>query len=224
MGRWSRAWKSPTKLLKLNRASFRRCRSHSPLWVDAGPWTDLSGEREHGHEVRVQNSYHRYSYSYYTYLKGFCGCSFSLCIHPTHITDSGEQVATHLFFHKKTCIDHEFMHKMNRVQKGHACSIGEQFFHKRCSRSARLPGEVLRIKLTEAQQNTAQSLSLPLLPFLLPVMHLGAMWVPARCGTGAWTTCDVSDCSLVQAWRWTGVSMTGLQLYSPKQNQHLSLY
>lgn len=87
-----------------------------------------------------------------------------------------------------------------------------------------LPGEVLGIKVTETQQNTAQSLSLPLLAFLLPVMHLGAMWVPGRCGTGTWTTCDVSDCSLVQAWRWTGVSLTGLQLYSPKQNQHLSLY
>lgn len=217
MGRWSWAWQSPTKLLKLNHASVRRCRSHSPLWVDAGPWTDLSGEREHGHEVRVQNSYHRYSYSYYTYLKGFCGYSFSLCIQLTHITDSGEQVATHLFTHNKTCIDHEFMYKINRVQAGLPCSIGEQFFHKRCSFSVRLPGEVLR-----RNRDPAGHCPKPLAAsaFLLPVMHLGAMWVPGRCGAGAWTT---SDCSLVQAWRWTGVSLTGLQLYSPKQNQHLSL-
>lgn len=100
--------------------------------------------------------------------------------------------------------------KLTESKQASHVPLGNSFSIKGALFSVRLLGEVLR-----SNRDPAGHCPKPLAAsaFPLPVMHLGAMWVPGRCGA-----CDVSGCSLVQAWRWTGVSLTGLQLYSPKQN------
>lgn len=214
MGRWSWAWKSPTKLLKLNRISFRRCRSHSPLWVDAGPWTDLSGERAHGHEVRVQNTVFSVITDILTLIrhiwKVFVGIVFHSAFtwHTSHTQVSSSyrlwlcwQVAT-LVLTMNSCI------KLTESKRAAHVPLGSSFSHKRCSWSVRLPGEVLRSNRA-SNRDPAEHCPKPLLSFFLsctsvpcgsqvgvaqapgqPVMYLTAPWSRPGGQRSTWLGCS----------------------------------
>lgn len=163
--------------------------------------------------------YYRYSYSYYTYLKGFCGYSFSLCIHLTHITDSGEHqlltlalLASHLFSTRRLVLTRISCIKLTESKRATDVPLGNSFSIKGAHGLSDCLGRCYGVteQVTETQQDTAQSLSLPLLSFFLSctlepcgsqvgvaqapgqaVMYLTAPWSRPEGGQGsAWRGCS----------------------------------